>query len=88
MESSVHVACNVPTNFIRAMNAIQTVASALFTCDIIEATTLACSVRSPRLIHFGASAHCAEASEYTRWIGNCSALKIRIIVYVRGTAQS
>jgi hypothetical protein len=43
----VLVACNVPTKFIRAMSAIQTVASVLFTCDIIEATTLACSVRSP-----------------------------------------
>lgn len=82
------VACNVPTKFIRAMSAIQTVASVLLTCDIIEATTLACSVRSPRLIHFGASAHCADASEYTRSIGNWSALKIRIFMCVNGTAQS
>ena len=40
------------------------------------------TIEDSRLIHFGASAHCTEASEYTRSIGNWSALKIRIIVYV------
>jgi hypothetical protein len=66
MESSVLVACNVPIILVRAMTAVQTEVSEWREIPVIEVS---------RLIHFSASELGRAACEYTRSIGDWSALE-------------